>query len=252
MVPLRPPLPVVRAGYGMPRASADRERDPLHVRALVLECGSRRAAVVLADLVLVPEELVRAIEERLSDRGLAGLLVVATHTHSSVGGFDGRVLAQLVGTGRYRAEVAAALVAAADAAVRGAERSLEPVSLRTSTERLPSWAVNRSSSGAPIDDALTAVFLDAADGRRVAVLAVVAAHPTLVERTSPILSADYPGAAMARLEAAGGAALVLQGAAGDAALPTKGTGAVETAGASVALAVEQARLRAAAAAPRLA
>jgi neutral ceramidase len=251
-VPLRPPLPVVRAGYGMPRALAERERDPLHVRALVLECGGRRVAIVLADLVLVPDALAHAIERRLSDRGLAGLLVVATHTHSSVGGFDARVLAQVVGTGRHRADVVEAIVGASDAAVRAAERALAPATLRTSATTLAPWAGNRSSPEAPIDAALTTAFLDADDGRRVATIAVVAAHPTLVERTSPILSADYPGAAMARIEAAGGTALVLQGAAGDAALPTKGTGAVEAAGASVALGVEQARLRAVAASPRLA
>lgn len=251
-VPLRPPLPVVRAGYGMPRAVAGRERDPLQVRALVLECRGRRVAIVLADLVLVPDALVRAIELRLSDRGLEGLLAVATHTHSSVGGFDARLLAQVVGTGRYRADVVEALVGAADAAVRAAERSLEPVALRTAATTLAPWAGNRSSPGAPVDDVLTAAFLEAGDGRNVATVAVVAAHPTLVERTSPILSADYPGAAMARLEAGGGAAFVLQGAAGDAALPTKGTGAVEAAGASVAHAAGQARIRSIAPAPGLA
>jgi neutral ceramidase len=251
-VPVRPPLPVVRAGYGIPRAVAVRERDPLHVRALVLECGGRRVGLVLADLVLVPEGLSRAIEQRLADRGLSGVLVVATHTHSSVGGFDGRVLAQVVGTGRHRADVVGALVSAADAAVRAAERSLEPVTLRTSATTLAPWAGNRSAPGAPIDDGLTSAFFDADDGRRVATLAVVAAHPTLVERTSPILSADYPGAAMARLEDAGGIAFVLQGAAGDAALPTKGTGAVEAAGASVALGVARARVRAVAPVPLLA
>jgi neutral ceramidase len=248
---LQPPLPVVRAGYGIPRAVAERERDPLKTRALVLESGGKRLALVLVDLVLVPGELSRALEARLADRAFDGLLLVATHTHSGPGGFDSRLLAQVVGTGRYRADVVAAILSSAERAVRDAERGLAPVAVRTRTSRGTGWAGNRSSPGADIDDALDLVVFEAAD-RRVATLAIVSAHPTLVERTSPILSADYPGVAMARLEtAAGGVALLLQGAAGDAALPTKGTGAVEHAGAAVAQAAAETAASALPADPRL-
>ena len=250
-VDLRPPLPIVRAGYGLPRAVAERERDPLKVRALVLEAGGKRLALVLVDLVLVPEELARALDQRLADRAFDGTLLVATHTHSAVGGFDTRFLAQLVGTGRHRADVVAAILSRAEQAVRTAEQDLVPVTVRTQTSRVDGWAGNRSSPGAAIDDALTVALFETGDGRRVASLAIVAAHPTLIERTGPFLSADYPGAAMARLESAGGVALVLQGAAGDAALPTKGAGAAEAAGAFVARAVTEAAVRARAADPRL-
>jgi neutral ceramidase len=247
---LQPPLPVVRAGYGMPRTVAEHERDPLKARALVLESGGKRLALVLVDLVLAPEELSRALEARLADRALDGLLLIATHTHSSVGGFDSRLIAQVVGTGRYRPDVVTAILSSAERAVRDAERDLVPVSLRTRTSRGIGWAGNRSSPGADIDDALDLVVFEAA-GRRVATLAIVSAHPTLVERTSPFLSPDYPGVAMARLETGGGVALLLQGAAGDAALPTKGVGAVEHAGAAVAQAAAETAASALPVEPRL-
>ncbi|MET0555103.1 MAG: neutral/alkaline non-lysosomal ceramidase N-terminal domain-containing protein, partial [Vicinamibacteria bacterium] len=248
---LQPPLPVVRAGYGLPRAVASREADPLKARALVLESEGKRLALVLVDLVLVPEELARALEARLAGRAFDGVLLIATHTHSSVGGFDARLLAQVVGTGRYRADVVEAILSSAERAVRDAERDLVPVSVRTRTSRGTGWAGNRSSPGADIDDALDLAVFEA-EGRRVATLAIVSAHPTLVERTSPFLSPDYPGVAMARLEtAAGGVALLLQGAAGDAALPTKGTGAVEHAGAAVARATTETAASALPVVPRL-
>src|SRR5688572_1448065 len=104
-VPLSPPLPAVRAGYSAPRAVAESERDALEVRAVVARGADRSIALVLADLVLVPEELVRSLEARLADLRLDGLLLAATHTHSSVGGFDRRVLAQVVGMGRYREDI---------------------------------------------------------------------------------------------------------------------------------------------------
>jgi neutral ceramidase len=233
-VRLAPSLPAVRAGYGPTRAVADRELDPLEVRALVLRAGGHSLAIVLADIVLVPEDLARALESRVADLAMDAVVLVATHTHSSVGGFDRRVLAQVAGMGRYRAEVLESLLGRAEAAVRQAVRHLVPVQVRTAQARVSGWAVNRSTPGGPVDDALTVAELVGGAGERVATIAIVAAHPTLLPRTAPRLSADYPGAAMRRLEAAGGTAFVLQGAHGDARPARMGAAAIEAEGAFVA------------------
>jgi hypothetical protein len=233
-VPLSPPLPVVRAGYGFPWPSATRERDPLEVRALALRSGGKTLALVLIDLVLVPDELTQALEGRLADLHLDGVVLVATHSHSSVGAFDGRVVPQVVGTGRYRADVVECLLDRSDRAVRQALQRLAGVRLRTAETRVGGWAANRSSPGEPVDDRLTVGVFERADGSSVAMLAIVAAHPTLLARTTPELSADYPGAAMRRLEAAGGVAFVLQGAEGDARPPGRGEQAIADAGSFVA------------------
>lgn len=239
-VRIGPPLPVVRAGYGSPRAIATTERDPLHARALVLRAGDRSLAFVLVDLVLVPDALSRRLEARLADLKVDAILLVATHTHSSVGGFDARLLAQTVGTGRYRADVAEAILGACERAVREARSRLVPVHQRSFRGRIEGWAGNRSTPDAPIDDALDVHVFESEAGARIATVAIVAAHPTLESRTTPVLSADYPGAAMRRLEEAGGIALVLQGAEGDAAVPGKGVEAIESAGAAVSTHVTQA------------
>lgn len=234
LAPLAPPLPVVRGGYGPTKAVATRERDPLRARALVLRAGGRTVAVVLLDVVLVPEALSRALEVRLADLRLDAVLVLATHTHSSVGGYDERWLAQAVGMGRYRAEVAGAIVHAAEVSVRRAATALAPARLRTRQTRIAGWASNRSTIDGPIDDALHVVLVERPNGARIATVAVVAAHPTLEPRTTPELSADFPGAAMRRIEQSGGVALLLQGAAGDAAIPGRGAGAIAAAGERVA------------------
>ncbi len=233
-VRLDPPLPVVRAGYGPRKAVAVVERDPLEVRALVLHAGRRRVALVLVDLVLVTEELTRGLEARLADLGLDGVVFVATHTHSSVGGFDPDVLAQVVGTGRYRADMVDVVIDRSEAAVRTAAGRVAPVRIRTGETRLAGWAENRSTPGAPIDDRLTVVALTREDGQAVAVLGVVAAHPTLLSRTAPELSGDYPGEAMRRLAPAGRAAFLLQGAEGDARPPGSGVAAIASDGRFVA------------------
>lgn len=231
---LTPPVPVVRAGYGMPRVVAETERDPLEVRAVVLRAGGKGVALVLVDLVLIPEQLARDLEARVSDLHLDGVVLVATHTHSSVGGFDRRILAQVVGTGLYRADVVASLLDRSADAVRRAAQQAVPVHAWTGETRLAGWAENRSTPGAPIDDALTVTELRSEGGARLASIAVVAAHPTLFPREAPQLSADYPGEAMSRLGAGRGPALLLQGAEGDARPPGTGVDAVVASGAFVA------------------
>jgi len=231
---LKPPLPVVRAGYGMWRAEAESERDPLEARALVLRAGGKTVALVLVDLVLIPADLSRALESRLARTGLDAVVLVATHTHSSVGGFDTRVLAQIVGTGRRRKDVIDRVLEASEWAVQSALSDLAPVGMRLGEARLDGWAENRSTPGAPIDDVLTAAELSRTDGKRRARIAIVAAHPTLLPRTVRELSGDYPGEAMRRLAGEYEVALVLQGAGGDARPPGSGFSAIDADGAFVA------------------
>ena len=231
---LTPPVPVVRAGYGAPRAVAETERDPLEVRAIVLRAGGKAIALVLVDLVLVPEALARDLEARVADLRLDGVVLVATHTHSSVGGFDRRLLAQVVGTGRYRSDVVACLLDRSADAVRRAAGQVVPVRVWTGQTRLEGWAANRSTPGAPIDDALTVAELRSEGGVSLATIAVVAAHPTLFPREAPLLSADYPGEAMRRLSAGRGPALLFQGAGGDALPRGSGVDAIVENGAFVA------------------
>jgi len=233
-VRLKPPLPVVRAGYGMWRAEAETERDPLEARAIVLRAGGRTVALVLVDLVLVPADLSRALESRLARAGIDAVVLVATHTHSSVGGFDTRVLAQIVGTGRRRKDVIDRVLKASEGAALLALDDVAPVGMRLGETRLEGWAENRSTPGAPIDDVLTAAELSRPDGKRRARIAVVAAHPTLLPRRVRELSGDYPGEAMRRMAGEYQVALLLQGAGGDARPPGSGFPAIDADGSFVA------------------
>ena len=97
--------PTLRAGVGKaditPRTGfylggwtrADRTAHGQHTRlfsrALVLERGGRKAALVQVDLFMVPAGLVQHIGERLADRGLSeqNILISASHTHSGPGGY---------------------------------------------------------------------------------------------------------------------------------------------------------------------
>ena len=61
----------------------------LQSRALVLENGRRKVALVSIDLFMVPGGMVKHIGERLAARGLTerNILISASHTHSGPGGY---------------------------------------------------------------------------------------------------------------------------------------------------------------------
>jgi hypothetical protein len=233
-VRLEPPLPLVRPSGRLPRVVAEREQVPLEIRAVVLRSGGKTLAIVLADLMVISDQLEQALDARLADLHLAGLVFVATHTHGSVGGFDSRLVARVF-LGPYRPDVVNAILEHAEKAVRQALRPMVRVHARAAQTRIPGWARNRSRPNAPVDDALTVVALEDDQGSRVATLAVVAGHPTLFSQALPELSADYPGVTMRLLEGgAGGVALLLQGAEGDAVPPGGSYEGIQATGALVA------------------
>ncbi|MBN1203713.1 MAG: neutral/alkaline non-lysosomal ceramidase N-terminal domain-containing protein [Myxococcaceae bacterium] len=213
-VALQPPFPVVVAGYPPPRPEASQATPALHARAVVLQAGEARVGLVSLELLSVTAPMVEQIRARASALGLRSVLVFATHTHSSFGGYDARVVAQLVGTGRYRDTAMAAAVSAASEALRQASSSLTDVTLEVGEAGEAGFVFSRSGGEAP-DGALTRTILRGATGP-VAELLVFAAHPTLVPRKREYVDPDYPGRLSELREAQGGVVLLLQGAVGNA------------------------------------
>lgn len=213
-VVLQPPFPVVVAGYPPPRAEARQANPPLHARAVVLASDDVRVGLVSLDLLSAPDALVRGIRERTADLGLQGVLVFATHTHSSFGGYDERLMVQLAGTGRFRPAAVEAAVSAAEEALRKASASLTDVTLERGEVSEPSFVYSRTGGDAP-PGLLTRVVLRGASAP-VAELLVFGGHPTLIPRGREYVDPDYPGRLSELHEARGGVALVLQGAAGNA------------------------------------
>jgi neutral ceramidase len=212
-VAVDPPWPVTVAGYGPMRPSATRANHPLQARALVLQVGDVTAAVVALDLLLVPEPVVEEIRAR---SGLTDAWVIATHSHSSLGGYDQRPLAELAGTGWYREAAKNALVRSAVEALALAQRNLAPAQLATGAVDA---RLCRARSGPTCDGRLSRMTLWTQAGA-IAEWVVVGAHPTLMPRKLEALDPDYPGAfAERRLAADAGIVLVSQGSGGNASAP---------------------------------
>ncbi len=214
------PLPVTVGGYSTRRGTATGLATPLSARALVLEAGGKEAgriALLSLDLLQIPERLADHARAAASQLGISDVVVAATHSHTSVGCYDDRLITQLAATGRFREEVALALEEAVTDALLLAAGSLAPAALSVRQVDVQRLSANRAWPGGPIDPRLTALSFDELESHRpIGRLLLFGAHPTLVPRGEPLLDGDYPARAMALLEASqGGVALFVQGALGD-------------------------------------
>ncbi|MCD8538709.1 MAG: neutral/alkaline non-lysosomal ceramidase N-terminal domain-containing protein, partial [Leadbetterella sp.] len=100
---ITPPEPVPLAGYGKRRGRHyESVHDSVYVRSVALQTGTGRVFFVSADLLFIPPKVVEAVEEKLKGRaiGLKDIHFSATHSHSSIGGWESTLTGELFG-GKY-------------------------------------------------------------------------------------------------------------------------------------------------------
>ena len=209
---LSPPFPIVVAGYAPPRPEASSAVAPLEARAVVLEAPPVKVAIVSVDLLTLPADVADEVRERISDLRISETWIAATHAHSSFGGYDGRAVSEIAGTGTFREDARAAVVEGCVSAVRAAHGALQAAVLEVGQAEHP--ALTHPRTGEAADPRLTRVRVrSTAEARVLAELWLLAAHPTLVPRDSTALSPDFPGWVNPN---GAPVILVLQGAVGNA------------------------------------
>ncbi len=185
--------------------------DHLYARALILSHGGTTLALLALDLVGMANSHIARIRRAAARRlGIPerSVLVACTHTHASpdLQGLWGGVSAEYAAHLHRRAVLA--LVQAAD--------SLREVTLRAATIPVAGRTVNRRG-WSQTDESLT--VLQARDRRKNAVATLVnfAAHPTVTQEENLLISRDFPGVLVDRLEAElGGLAVFVNADQGDA------------------------------------
>lgn len=216
-VALNPPFASPMAGYVGASWFRLRElRDPLFVRACVLEKGGHRFAFVVLDRVLIPTSFRAAVENRteMQRAQVSGWIVSGTHAHTAPGGFLEAWPAEIFGMGSFDPLVFDHLVEQTARAIAEAAATLMPVRIEEASARLPescaSWvSFNRRDLDAPSDPELSVLqFLaesarisSLTSGRVVARILGFAAHPTLIPFYLRRASGDYPGVCCRTLEA---------------------------------------------------
>ena len=188
--------------------------DDLYAKAIVIESGGQRVALVSADLISLRPELVAEAREQI--RTLTGMspdqvILHATHTHCGpqlhppflrlIGGEPERVGL------RYRSELPARLATAVQLAIRdlqparvsvgrGSEKRLafnRRFHMTDGTVRMNPGAGNPDivRAAGSIDPDLHVVYFDSLDGKPLAVHVTYSLHVAVAG--GPRITADYPG-----------------------------------------------------------
>jgi hypothetical protein len=203
------------AGYGGLRTRrADSVLDAPQARALVLERGDKRLALIAADLLIARPQLTEPLRAHARERGVDAVLLAATHTHSGPGGYLPGWWAERITGGKERPGAALEIAAAAGLALDRAIDDLAPARLGAARAKVD-LAENRRFDDGPDETELPLAVLRFGNGRLPVVVATHPGHPIVLSPDSRAYSADYLGPARSRLGERGWRALLLPGALGD-------------------------------------
>ena len=223
--------PRLRAGFARAdvTTTSGPVHDPVFVKALVLDDGERRVALVSLDTIClgggigeVADSFFPALRERCRAFGVGEVICGTTHSHTNY--------SMVVGPEE--------LLRRSAGCVEEAVRGLRPARIGAGEAHDPTWAINRSlrlrdgsrwtvrqahpcppdaqiEALEEYDDTVGVVRVDAADGSALATLFFFGCHP-LLGYASNAASANYPGVAERLVrEQTGGEAIFLQSCAGD-------------------------------------
>jgi neutral/alkaline ceramidase-like enzyme len=212
---ITPPVGTPLGGYGDRKgAPSTGVHDPIQAKALVLDDGATRLAIVSTDMVGTNPEMVRRVAEGArfpQDQ----LLVCASHTHSGPGAYGKGVFAQIA-LGAYREKVFQHLTEGITRALTQALESMQPARLAIGESSLPEFMRNRRRTKIT-DPALWLMRVDTADGKPLAALVNLTAHGTILEEDNMEFSGDWMAFTQAFLEkeVPGLTAVYANGAEGD-------------------------------------
>ncbi len=231
---ITPELGALLMGYPAPERTATAVRDRLSITALVFEQAGQLAALLSLDVIVVDDADVAAIRAGIAARtGIPAenVIVCATQTHSGpctldVWGWSEKNTAYtgMMIERSIRATVSAhAQLQSANIGI-GAVQSEVGVNRREITE--DHRVVLGVNPWAAYDPEMTVLRIDGSAGP-LATLIHYGAHPTVLSGSSRVISRDWPGVMIDRVEALTKApALFVNGAVGDVAPRSNTLGAV--------------------------
>jgi neutral ceramidase len=189
---ITPDLGCPLAGFDARKGVATAVHDDLFSRALVLDDGKTRVALVSVEVLGVSRPFSDRVRAEIQHRtGIPARNVVlsATHTHCAPVTLNhffnqGQPLDQ-----RYLDRLASGITASV---IRACE-SLKPRKLRTGFVTVEGVAVNRrTETGLPIDDTAGVIAIEELDGSTTAVAVFYACHTTTLGPDTLEITADFP------------------------------------------------------------
>ena len=213
---ITPPTGIELGGYAGYRPCAG-VHDPMWCKAVVLEQGENRWALLAMDLLSIDESLSNRIEDAVAPMGITAVIAAAIHSHATPCGIvlDEGPLAEVNRVSETDPEsfrvYTESIIANAAAACREAISHLEPFDVRCARGPAPLIGSERHT-GEILDLTMTAVQVRTESGRTL-ILYQIPCHPTVLGPGNLLVSADFAGGIEEQLDA--DMVMFLNGAAGD-------------------------------------
>jgi hypothetical protein len=188
-------------GYGNRRGALYTSiHDSIWVRAFAFDNGIRKAALISADLLIIPPEVTKALAQRLPEIGLTidQVYLCATHSHNSIGGWADKPVGSLL-AGTYEPAIVAFLADRFIEAIKQAQSRQEKAAIGAVAYPSGELVENRLNASNPTDSLLRVMQIRQQSGAT-AIIASFSAHATTISDKDIVLSRDYPGALVDMLE----------------------------------------------------
>ena len=230
---LTPPLEMgyTLGGYGARMSKpAEGIHDDIWAKALVLDDGNIKYAIVTLDILGLPPNVKPRLVEKLNREEWTeeNILLLPSHSHTSLEMFalNEQNTFDLAPVGIYQPPLLDHVVETLAGLIIATDQNLQPVKTGTSCKKVP--GLNRNRRGEPyVDDELTVTRIDRLDGQPLSVLVNWTAHPTIMDEQDMLVSGGWPGYLQRELEAWIGrdvVALFYNGAEGDQSVVARGAG----------------------------
>jgi len=207
--------------------------DPIMARALVLDSGDTKAAIVKVDTIGVTRQLRDDVEAQAVKLGIPrqNLIVAGAHTHSGPGAASNNQLFGLIATDCYHAPTYQALLGKIVAALKQADAALQPAAIGIDSTSEQRASKNRMGKPNILDTELGLIKIVGDGGGTIAAVMSFAVHGTCLDADNMLFSADVIGATERELEKlVGGVAIFLNGSEGDVAPAQRGFDGAATIG----------------------
>ncbi len=220
-VDITPPLGISMCGYGERTSGAVGIHDPLFARVIVLTDGRVSMALVSSDLVwLYSEHIVTTAKERWA---LDHVVLCGTHTHAGPmddpgpwhSSMEEKVIAAI---GEARSNLFPAHFSAASGTVDSTCFGYNRRFVQPDGSVRMYWDNPEHLPNGPTDPTVRVIRIGDEQGRTRVVLVHHAAHPVVLGSGNVLISADFPGAMVERVEQELGpdtTAMFFQGGGGD-------------------------------------
>ena len=214
---ITPPVGTPLAGFGARKGKPSTGvHDEIFVKALAVSDGAEAAAIVGADMLIIPENVADMVRTRVSEQtSLTAneILFNASHNHSGPGGYAPGIASKLF-NGPYDPNIPVFLADAFTEAVVEAYQSLEPAKMTHGGVDAPEYIRNRTRDDGAIDSELSYMLVEQEDGDRCFVISY-SAHPTILGADNMQFTGEYPGFLVRHIaEQTGAEAIYLGGAVG--------------------------------------